>query len=124
MPENLWPEFPMEPKPRTIRSVLLEAGAGIAERTGNRLGFDVTTSQEERRRFLYTCYLTSKTGLRFPLFMVVEHGDPYPLTVYSEEGAGRGVKVKSEEDLLQHLRSLFAGDPVKRTVYQLIEAVA
>lgn len=97
MPENLWPEFPMGPRPRTIRSVLLEAGVGTAERTGKKLRFDVSTSQEDGlRHFFHTCFLTTNTGFRVPLFQVAEEGASYPLVSHAEGGNGRGTKVWRE----------------------------
>ncbi len=125
MPDNLWPEFPVEAKPRTIRTVLLEAGGGIADRTGGKLLFDVVSSLDDAgRRFFHTCYLRAATGYRFPLFQVVEQGGPYPVIINGDEAFDKGIKAGDEAELREQLRRLFAAEPTRRLVFQMLDTAA
>ncbi|MBY0229242.1 MAG: hypothetical protein K2W96_08200 [Gemmataceae bacterium] len=125
MPDNLWPEFTVAAKPRTLRTVLLEAGNGIAERMGGKLLFDVASSLDTAgKRFFHTCHLRAATGSRFPLFQVVEQGAPYPVVINGDAEFDHGVKAANEADLLEQLRRLFAADPTKRVVFQMLDTAA
>src|SRR5689334_2232535 len=105
MPENLWPDFEAEPRPRTVRRVLLEAGEGIAERTGGRIKFFVHTSAGGKGKFVHDCYLFAPAiDYRYPLCKVTEDGDPYPVTLVGDGTFQKGVAAGDEPALVETLK--------------------
>ena len=58
MAKNLWPDFDISQRPRTIKRVLLEAGAGVAEKTEEVIKFVVDTRVDDGKKFVHVCYLS------------------------------------------------------------------
>ena len=125
MPDNLWPDFGSEPPIRTVRGILLEAGAGLAERTGRRMQFLVESRPDKKAHFAHDCYLYAPLlAYRYPFCKVVEEGDPFPVTLVGDGTFQKGVAAGNERALLEDLRLLFNADPTKRTVQQILEIVS
>ena len=65
---NQWPEFDELPKTKTIRSILLEEGSGISERTNHGIQFLVESEASGKGGFVHRCLLNvPKVGYRYPL---------------------------------------------------------
>ena len=125
MPENLWPDFSGEPRLRTVRRVLIEAGEGLAERTEGKIHFEVESKPGGQGRFLHDCYLFVPSILyRYPLFKVVEEGDPYPVTVIGDATFQKGVAAGKERALVENLKLLFHADTTKKMVQQLLDLLS
>src|SRR5207302_6223865 len=110
MPENLWPDFDAEPKIRTVRRVLIEAGAGLKERTRDLIRFTVVSRPGDKGKFVHDCYLDVPTlgaGYRYPFFKVTEDGDPYPVTIVGDGISQRGETAGDEQALIANLKLLF-----------------
>jgi hypothetical protein len=59
--QNPWPDFDFSRTPRTIRSILLEEGQGISEKTNGKITFEVETRAEARGGFVHDCFLVART---------------------------------------------------------------
>src|SRR5262245_6463934 len=82
---NQWPVFDTLPKPKTGRSVLIEEGSGIAERTNRQIRFVVETEPSGKGRFVHHCVLVvERIGYRYPLLRVVQEVLNYPVTVIAD----------------------------------------
>jgi hypothetical protein len=132
MTENLWPDFDLATKPRTVRRVLIEAGAGLQEKTKGTIRFEVDTAPHGKGGFVHNCYLVAPgLGYRYPLLRVEQGVEPYPVTVYSEQRKG-GTPVGSrgqspeqnERALVEHLREVFKSELTNRIVLQLLDAIS
>src|SRR5262249_43100195 len=125
MTENLWPDFQAEDRPRTVRTVLLEAAEGLDERTDGRIRCVIETKPAGRAKFVHECYLDARAlAYRYPLFKVTEDGDPYPVTLVGDGAFQKGVSSGNEATLVENLRLLFHSDATKRTVQQLLDLVS
>jgi hypothetical protein len=122
MPDNLWPDFDAEPQLRSVRRILIEAGAGLAERTGSRLQFIVDSKAAGKARFSHDCFLFAPLlAYRYPLCKLVETGDPYPVFLHGDGTFEKGVAAGDEAALIENLRLLFNAGPTKRVVQQVLE---
>ena len=121
---NQWPDFTTMKKPKTIRSVIIDEGAGVSERTGGAIVFDVESSARGRGGFVHQCYLSVvKAAYRYPLLRVVQDGIDYPVTVVADvfpQGAAAG----DEKELRTDLGLVFRSDVTKKVVVQLLEMVS
>jgi hypothetical protein len=126
MPDNLWPDFKTEPRPHTVRRVLLEAGEGLSEQTKNEIQFVVQSRLAGKgARFVHECHLyVPKLNYMYPLAKVVENGDPYPVTLVGDGTFQEGVPAGNEAALVENLKLLFRSDATKKTVMQLLDAVS
>jgi hypothetical protein len=124
-PVNLWPDFEKEPRPRTVRRVLLEAGVGLADQTENRLQFVVESKPSAKGRFVHDCYLFAPAlSFRYPLCKVTEEGDPYPVTLVGDGTFQQGTPAGNEAYFKENLRLLFHSDATKRAVLQLLDVLS
>jgi hypothetical protein len=122
-PVNLWPEFDFDEGPPSIRSILLEAGSGITERTDKLIRFEVDTRSEGSGGFVHTCYLAAeRINFRYPLIKVSHGLDPYPVTVVADSFP-RSVSAGSEAELINDLREIFRSDHTRRIVRQIRNAL-
>jgi hypothetical protein len=72
MSENLWPDFQTEPRPRTVRRALIEAGEGLPKQTDGKIQFVVETKPASRGKFSHDCYLVVPAlAYRYPLCKAV-----------------------------------------------------
>ncbi len=124
--QQLWPDFQAEPRPRTIRRLLLEAGAGLGEQTGNRIQFVVdSTPGLKGKGFAHDCYLFAPAlSYRYPLCKVGEAGEPYPVVLIGDGTFQKGIEAKDEATLMENLRLLFHADATKRAVLQLLDILS
>lgn len=120
---NQWPEFDKLPQSRTVRSVLLEEGSGVSERTGGDIRFAVE-SEPSGQGFVHHCYLdVPKVGYRYPLLRVRQEGLDYPVVVFTD-GWPQGAAAGNEAGLRENLGLVFRSDTVKKLVPQLRELVS
>ena len=128
MPKNqasLWPNFNAEPRPRTIRRVLLEAGAGLAEQTEGQIQFLVDFKPGPSGRFVHDCYLSVPAiAYRYPFCKVTEDGDPYPVMLIGDATFKNGAAAGNEAAFTENLSLLFHSDATKRIVLQLLDALS
>ena len=121
---NQWPEFDKLPKPKTVRSILIEEGNGIAERTNGEIKFLVESEPAENGGFLHRCFLVvTKVSYRYPLMRVVQDGLNYPVTVVADIFP-HGSPAGNEKELRKALGLVFRSDVVKNVVPQLLELVS
>jgi hypothetical protein len=121
---NQWPDFATMAKPKTIRSVIIEEGAGISEKTNGAIRFEVDSSPHGKGGFVHYCSLVAiKVAYRYPLLRVVQDGLDYPVTVIADtfpQGAAAG----NEEELRKDLGLVFRSDVTKRVVLQLLDLLS
>jgi hypothetical protein len=123
--EQLWPNFEDQPRPRTVRRVLLEAGAGLGEQTGKRIQFVVDSKPAAKGQFVHDCYLFAPAlSYRYPLCKVTEEGDPYPVTLIGDGTFKGGTPAGNEAAFVENLRLLFHADTTKRAVLQLLDILS
>ena len=122
MTENLWPDFDLAAEPRTVRRILIEAGAGIREKTNGTIQFEVDSSPRGGGGLVHNCYLVAPgLGYRYPL-MRAEHGlDQYPVTIVVSK---RGRLADDEGSLMTALRGVFQDDSTKKVVLQLLDVIS
>ena len=121
---NQWPKFDMPPKTNSVRSVLLEEGNGISERTNNRLQFLIESDGFAGRGFVHCCsLLVPKIDYRYPLLRVIQENLDYPVTLVADLWS-QGVSVSNETDLRKNLGLLFRSEAVTKLVPQLIELIS
>jgi hypothetical protein len=122
---NLWPDFKAEPRPRTVRRVLLEAGEGLAAQTEDQIRFVVDTKPGGKGRFVHDCYLVAPAlSYRYPFCKVTEDGDPYPVTLVGDGTFQKGTSAGNEEAFVENLRVLFHSDATKRAVLRLLDVLS
>lgn len=108
--------------PRTVRRVLLEAGEGLTRKTQNRLSLVVDTSVVGKGRFQYDCSIDApRIDFRYPLFKVIEEGDPYPVRIVGDDAFANGVHAANEDSLLDNLRLLFGSEASRKIVLKLLD---
>jgi hypothetical protein len=122
---QLWPDFKAEPLPRTVRRVLIEAGAGLAEQTKKKVQFIVDTEPGPKGRFTHVCSLFApELNYSYPLCRVTENGDPYPVTLVGDDAFRKGTPAGNEAALTENLRLLFHSDATKRAVLQILDVLS
>ena len=121
---NQWPEFDKLPKQKSIRSILLEEGHGVSDRTGNEIRFLVESLPYDDGGFIHRCFLLAdKIGYRYPLLRVMQVGLDYPVKVVAD-AFPQDTAAGNEAELRKALGIVFQSDPVKKVVPQLLEMVA
>jgi hypothetical protein len=124
-PSKFWPDFKTEPRPRTVRTVLLEAAAGLAEQTDDRVRLVLDSRPGAKGRFVHDGYLYAPAlSYRYPLFKVTEDGDPYPVTLTGDGTFEKGTPAGNEGAFKENLRLLFHADATKRAVLQLLDILS
>jgi hypothetical protein len=120
---NQWPQFDELTRVKSIRSVLLEEGSGIAERTGDKIRFAVE-SEAQNGGLTHHCYLiVPAVGYRYPLLRVVQEKLDYPVTVVADPYPD-GSSAADEKELRKTLGRVFRSEPVKKVVPQLLDMVS
>jgi hypothetical protein len=120
---NQWPKFEELSKVKSVRSVLLEEGSGISERTGDRIRFAVE-SEAQNGGLTHHCYLiVPAVGYRYPLLRVVQEKLDYPVTVVADLYPD-GFRAVDETELRKVLGLVFRSEPVKKVVPQLLDIVS
>jgi hypothetical protein len=119
---NQWPEFDKLPKPQTVRSVLLEEGNGIAERTNGEIRFVVEPELSGKSVAHHCSLFVSKVGYRYPLMRVIQDGFGYPVRVIADNI--QQVAAGNEAELRKVLGQVFQSDAIKNVVPQLLELVS
>lgn len=118
---NQWPELSELPKTKTVRSVLIEEGSGVAERTNNIVQFVVETERGRRSGFTYKCYLhVPNAAYRYPFLSVEQEGLDYPVVIYADNWP-QGGAAGNERAFRENLGLVFRSDAVKRLLVQLVE---
>ncbi|MDB5311101.1 MAG: hypothetical protein JWO38_5303 [Gemmataceae bacterium] len=117
---DLWPDFPIDPKPRGVRQILREAGAGLKENTNGLIEFRVFPRGDVRDgTYLFDCELVL-LDLDYTFLLLRVKGSPtgFPLEVISESSPP--VVVKDGQQLLAVLSGLFLSDRTHQIVQNLI----
>jgi len=121
---NQWPEFDKLPKTRSVRSILLEEGNGVSERTNGEIRFVVESEPTGKGGFLHHCFLfMPKVGYRYPLLRVVQDNLDYPVRVIADIWP-QGTTADNETKLRQDLGVVFQSEAVTKVVPQLLELVS
>lgn len=121
---NQWPEFDKLPKTRTVRSVLLEEGNGVSERTNGEIRFVVETQPAGKSGLLHSCLLfVPKVNYRYPLLRVVQDALDYPVTVVADNWP-QGATARDEAEFRKQLGLVFHSEGVTKVVPQLLELVS
>ena len=121
---NQWPKFDELTRVKTVRSVLLEEGSGITERTGDKIRFAVESEAQSGGGLTHHCYLiVQAVGYRYPLLRVVQEKLDYPVTVVADPYPD-GTRAVDETELRKTLGSVFRSEPVKKVVPQLLDMVS
>jgi len=124
MAKNQWPKFDEPTREKSVRSVLLEEGSGISERTGDKLRFAVESEVEGGGGIIHHCYLVvPAVGYRYPLLKVGQANLNYPVTVFADLYRD-GSQAKDEPELRKTLGIIFQSEPVKKVVPQLLDIVS
>jgi hypothetical protein len=122
MAKNQWPTFD-EPSVKSVRSVLLEEGSGISDRTGDKIRFAVE-SEAQNGSLTHHCYLiVPAVGYRYPLLRVVQEQLDYPVTVFADAYPNSS-RADDETALRKALGIIFQSEPVKKVVPQLLDMVS
>lgn len=121
---NQWPSFDTLPRTKSVRSVLLEEGSGVSERTGGEIRFVVESESSDNGEILHRCFLVvPKVGYRYPLLRVVQDTLDYPVTVVADIWP-KGAHAGNEAELRKDLGLVFQSDNVLKVVPQLLELVS
>jgi hypothetical protein len=121
---NQWPKFDELARVRSVRSVLLEEGSGISERTGDKIRFAVESETQGGGGLTHHCYLiVPAVGYRYPLLRVMQEKLDYPVTVVADPYPD-GSRVDDERALRKALGLVFRSEPVKKVVPQLLDMVS
>jgi hypothetical protein len=111
-------------KPKTIRSVIIDEGGGISERTRGAIVFQVASSAHGSGGFVHQCYLSVvKAAYQYPLLRVVQNDLGYPVTVVADP-VPDGTRAKNEKELREQLGLVFQSDITTRIVIQLLDMVS
>ena len=120
---NQWPEFEKQTKTKTVRSVLLDEGSGVSERTDDEIRFSVE-SEPFGKGFVHRCFLlVPKVSYRYPLLRVSQDGLDYPVSVVADDWP-QGTTARNEKELRKALAEVFQSEVVKKLVPQLWELVS
>jgi hypothetical protein len=121
---NQWPTFDELTRVKSVRSVLLEEGSGISERTGDKIRFTVESEAQSGSGITHHCYLiVPAVGYRYPLLRVVQETLDYPVTVFADLYSD-GYRAADEAKLREALGVIFRSEPVKKIVAQLLDMVS
>jgi hypothetical protein len=121
---NQWPTFDEATRVKSVRSVLLEEGSGISERTGDRIRFTVESEAQIGSGLTHHCYLiVPAVGYRYPLLRVVQEKLDYPVSVVADPYPD-GFRAADETELRKVLGLVFRSEPIKKVVPQLLDMVS
>jgi hypothetical protein len=121
---NQWPKFDELPRVKSVRSVLLEEGSGVSERTGDKIRFAVESEAQSEGGLTHHCYLVvPAVGYRYPLLRVLQEQLDYPVTVVADPYPD-GSRAVDEKELRKTLGIVFRSEPVKKVVPQLLDMVS
>lgn len=111
-------------KPKTVRSIIIEEGAGIAEKTKGEIRFIVDSQPGDGGGFVHHCFLeVIKAGYRYPLMRVVQRSFSYPVKIIADNWP-QGADAGNEGALRQNLGLVFRSDATKNVVLQLLDLVS
>jgi hypothetical protein len=121
---NQWPKFDEPTRVKSVRSVLLEEGNGVSERTGDKIRFTVESEGQSGGGLTHYCYLiVPAVGYRYPLLRVMQEKLDYPVTVVADPYPD-GSRAADEKELRKTLGLVFRSEPVKKIVPQLLDMVS
>jgi hypothetical protein len=121
---HLWPDFPPAARPRGIRQMFEEAGAGLEEKTGGLVRFEVRVlPPQDGGTFRYDGVLrVPKIDYAHPLCRITTGATPFPAELIWEEGSVPGIR--SEGDLLAQLTKVFQAPHTREVILNLMSLVA
>ncbi|MBX9625464.1 MAG: hypothetical protein K2X82_16780 [Gemmataceae bacterium] len=119
---DLWPDFKVEKKARSVRHILDEAGGGLKQKTGGVVEFRTHhggASGDAAFPFLYLCTLVvPKLGYDYSLLRVVSAPTGFPVRVISDQGTHG--EFADEPGLLAELAKVFRSERTQQIVQNLI----
>ena len=121
MVENPWPEFPKE-KRRTIKTILMEQGSGIEERTEGTIKFLIQTFLDGPEKVTHRCELyVVPINYMYSLITVTHSFKEFPVTTIAD-ALGQPVVSQTEEELVAVLKRIITSESTRNVVEQLLDA--
>ena len=121
MVENPWPEFAKGNR-RTIKTILMEQGSGVEERTEGAIKFNVYTSFDGSGSFRHLCDLrVISIDYDYPLFTVTHRASMFPVTTIAD-ALGQPIVSHTEEQLVAVLKQIITSESTRNVVEQLLDA--
>ena len=122
MVENLWPDFARGQR-RTIKTILMELGSGIDEKTEGAIEFLVETDLNSPEDFTHSCQLHVVSIDYYYPFRTVTHSlSMFPVTT-TADGLGQPVVSATEAEFVAVLKQIITADATRNVVEQLLDAV-
>jgi hypothetical protein len=120
---NQWPTFDERTRMKSVRSILLEEGSGIAERTGDKIRFAVESEAQNGGLTHHGYLIVPAVGDRYPLLRLVQEQLDYPVTVIADAYPNSS-RADDETAFRKALGLVFRSELVKKVVGQLLDMVS
>ncbi len=121
MAENPWPNFAKGHR-RTIKTILMELGSGIGDRTEGTIKFFVETTPDGQGNFKHRCQLyVVPIAYFYPLFTVTHTVNIFPVTTIAD-ALSQPVVSNTEEEFVAVLKQIITSDSTRNVVEQLLDA--
>ena len=121
MAENPWPDF-VRGHRRTIKTILMEVGSGIKEKTEGTIQFYIQTIPDGQGNFKHHCQLhVLPIAYFYPLFTVTHTVSMFPVTT-TADALGQPVVSNNETDFVDVLRQIITSESTRNVVDQLLDA--
>jgi hypothetical protein len=122
---SLWPDIPVDNKPRGMKQFLEEAGADIREKTNGLIVFEVSPSgggelNAQGVKFYFQCHLrVPRVSFKLFLLTVVTGPTPFPANVHSVSGVVYK-DIADLDGLRKVLAEIFQSQETKDAILSLI----
>jgi hypothetical protein len=121
---DLWPDIKIDPKPRGVRQILEEAGAGLKQKTKGLVEFLVLPMESHRSDlpFRLRCYLRVEAlDYNYFLLEVDSAATGFPVEVRTGNSVlDHEVKAGDEASLLAVLATVFRSEQTQTVIKNLI----
>ena len=118
--DDLWPaDIAAPPRDKPPLLILREQASLLAQKTGNLVDAEVTTSPEPDGSLAlrFTLVAPALSGYRYVLFTAIQSAKLYPVALRFE---GLTYHADSEDGLKQYLRNFFTSEPARRVISGLV----
>lgn len=133
---DLWPAIEQSTVVPPV-AILREQAAALGKKTSHLLEGRVQTRTDEKGVFTHSFYVMAPTldNYSYRLFSITHGAEPYPVTVPDPQIIDPGVssfhvhsidgalRITSEKELLEFLRTVLSADKTKRIVGSLLSQV-